>query len=364
MFRPCFDVWIVGAGPAGSATAVALQNRGLCVGLSGLSLPSGRHLGESLRGVGCVALEELGLLESFEREDHFPTYLHRSSWAGHVLERHSIEGIHGPDQHLDRARFDHWLLDHARQRNAVTWVPARLEGVRWDGKRWQIELTRATGVRTVRARMLVDATGRNAAVSRKLGARRRRADRLVGIARWHAAVVGEPLVLVEAADDGWWYSAPVPGDELAALFITEPGIEAARATEDEVWTRCLESAPLTRERLSKVAAVGEHRAYAASPSLTVYEGDAPWLPVGDAALAFDPLSGDGLCFALRSALEAAECMHAALHGEGAALVAYHNGIEQVFEQHLRMRARYYEGERRVRPSAFWSRRAEGVSPTI
>jgi hypothetical protein len=58
---------------------------------------------------------------------------------------------------------------------------------------------------------------------------------LLGVARWYRRPPGERFVLVEASQHGWWYSAPVGGSELVALFVTDPGIDASRATQSEVW---------------------------------------------------------------------------------------------------------------------------------
>lgn len=58
-------------------------------------------------------------------------------------------------------------------------VPATVAGIRRDGDGWAIDLATAEGAETVRARVIVDAGGRNAPVVARLGARRRRTDRLV-----------------------------------------------------------------------------------------------------------------------------------------------------------------------------------------
>jgi flavin-dependent dehydrogenase len=324
------------------------------VGLCGLEPAPARHRAESLRATARVALEELGLSSSFEREANRPSYLRKSSWAGQVLERHSLEGIHGPDHHLDRARFDDWFLEHARERRVECFVPMRVVAARFDGHVWRLELGGRSGLVNVSARTLIDATGRSASLGRKLGARVIRRDRLVGLARRHAAPPHEPIALVESAENGWWYSAPVPSGELVALFVTEP---EARQTRSEQWKIGLASAPLTRARLEPATALDAPRAYAVAPQLTVAEDQAPWLAVGDAAAAFDPLSGDGLCFALRSALEAATCVQASLSGASSALAAYRAGVARVFEHHLARRAEYYRAEQLSRASSFWSRRA-------
>ena len=198
---------------------------------------------------------------------------------------------------------------------------------------------------------VIDATGRPAWLARQLGARRRSTDRLIGVARGFAGGSCEPFTLVEAADEGWWYSAPRPGGRLVALFLTDGDSPARAVRGDEVWARCLASAPLTRARLGRAGTAGAARAYLAGPAVLDWDPRQPFLPVGDAALSFDPVAADGLCFALRSGLEAA----AVLLGRRGSPRAYRDGVHQIFAQHLARRALIYQAERQVRPTPFWQR---------
>lgn len=79
----------------------------------------------------------------------------------------------------------------------------------------------------------------------------------------------------------------------------------------------------------------------------------PFLPVGDAAAAFDPVSGSGLCFAFRSALEAAHVLHDAHSGRADLFASYQAGVRSVFDAHLRRRLELYREERRFPAAAFW-----------
>src|SRR5207248_5195126 len=51
-------------------------------------------------------------------------------------------------------------------------------------------------------------------------------------------------------------------------------------------------------------------------------GDANWLAIGDAAMAFDPLSGQGVYKALQSALRAAKSLHQFCAGDTSELREY------------------------------------------
>jgi len=355
------DVIVVGAGPAGSATALALRQRGLHV----LVIDDGRatppRMGESLPAVSRLALEELGLWQDFQRQPYRPTYLVRSAWGGELRDRSAIESGYGPDHHLDRAHFDAWLLAHAADAGAQLLRGARVLDARFrpQAQLWELSVTHDGRALAPRARYVIDATGRAAWLSRKLGGVRQHVDSTVGIARWYRETDSEPLVLVEASEHGWWYSAPLPGAALVALFVTDSRSPAARALDRDVWNASLEFAPLTRARLRDAAPSLPARGYAVSPAITVSEGAGAWLGVGDAALAFDPLSAVGLCFALRSALDAARVVRAARDGDPIALERYRTGTRAVFDQHMKQRAMFYAIERRWSQCAFWLARSAG-----
>ncbi|HMI94287.1 MAG TPA: FAD-dependent oxidoreductase, partial [Polyangiales bacterium] len=240
------DAVVIGAGPAGSATALALRARGFTVTLIERTEGDGprpRHMGESLQGVARHALRELGIDHAFHNDWQRPCYLLRSSWAGDVLERPSIVQLDGPDLHLDRARFDAWLRGHALAAGARCHDGARITELCWHdaSQRFRIVLRLGLedGARELRARYLVDASGRSAFVSRKLRAVRRSLDRSLGVARWFREPASEPVVLVEACEHGWWYSAPLPHGELVALFVTDAANVTGRAATRAAWDAAL-----------------------------------------------------------------------------------------------------------------------------
>jgi 2-polyprenyl-6-methoxyphenol hydroxylase-like FAD-dependent oxidoreductase len=160
---------------------------------------------------------------------------------------------------------------------------------------------------------------------------------------------------VESTPNGWWYSAPAPERGAVALWLTDADEPTARAQRVEVWESCLKAAPHTRARLAELAPTGSVRSFAATPSATNWAPADDWLPVGDAAIAFDPISGNGLAFALRSALEASVVFGAARGGCFEWFERYRAGVRDVYIQHLTRRAELYATVRRWPGSRFWAR---------
>jgi hypothetical protein len=84
-----------------------------------------------------------------------------------------------------------------------------------------------------------------------------------------------------------------------------------------------------------------------------------WCAIGDAAMGSDPLAGDGVARAIRSAMDAAPGIAQALAtGEiGTAPTSdQDNGLRQRFIEYLEMREHYYLAERRFAQAPFWVRR--------
>jgi flavin-dependent dehydrogenase len=352
-FELTADVLIAGGGPAGAAAALSFARDGARVILLERRATPVQRMGESLSAAARAPLTELGVWSSFLALEPRPSYLVRSSWGGSVVERDAVAHGHGPDFHLDRARFDAFLVEHARAAGALVYTSSRLRGVERDGSRYRTLAVMNGADSVVHADFLIDATGRSASLARSLGARRSTADRLVGVARWFGDAPGEPCVLVEAADHGWWYSAPAPDGKLVVLFVTDAGTRAAHAARPDVWAENLASAPLTRERLAGARPLGSASAYAASPALTEWDTGERLLAVGDAALSFDPMSAQGLTFALRSGLEAARALLLERAGEERVRARYQAGIRGIYRDHLAGREALYDNERRARRTPFW-----------
>lgn len=348
------EVVILGGGPAGAACAVALCQRGFSVALvEGSRAREVWSIGESVSAACRYPLGELGLWEAFEQAGHRPSYLTQSAWGSDKLEeRHSINHRLGPDYHVDRRSFDAWLRERARAAGAELFSGTDVANVRWDAGARLFTLTspRATFV----APWLIDATGRAAWLTRRLGGRRLRAGELVCVSREYENARFEPSILVETAPNGWWYTGPLPNARASALYLTL-GQEAKRAREGDGWERLVRAAPHSARRLAAATPLGSVRACSAEPARSAWDGELPFLPVGDAAAAFDPMSGSGLCFAFRSALEAASVLSAARTGRQSLFVGYRSGVEQVFAEHVRRRRELYAQERRWKDSEFWVR---------
>ena len=80
-----------------------------------------------------------------------------------------------------------------------------------------------------------------------------------------------------------------------------------------------------------------------------------WLLAGDAAMTWDPLSGQGICKALESGMHAARAIDRALDEDNHGLDDYAQWTQAQFGDYLHTRAKYYRAKQRWPDAPFWRR---------
>ena len=114
MMSSDFDVAVVGAGPAGSATARWLALRGQRVALLERSRFDVPRVGESLAPAVQPLLVELGVWRQFLALKPLPSYGTRSHWGEATPRMHShLLSPWGCGWHVDRRAFDLMLAQAA-----------------------------------------------------------------------------------------------------------------------------------------------------------------------------------------------------------------------------------------------------------
>lgn len=366
------DVVVAGGGPAGAAVALTLLGRTrLTVAVVERSDYAAPRVGETLSPGARGLLGYLGVWEGFRAAGHRPSLGTSAAWGGpEVATRDFLFSPYGPGWHLDRRRFDAGLAGAVEAAGGAVWRRTRIDRVdRAAGGGWRLGLRGAGGRHRVTARFLVDATGRTASLARRLGARRVALDGLVGVTgvlgfpAFPAAAPGDAFTLVEAVETGWWYSAPLPGGELAVALMSDGDlIHAGGRAREDAWRRALAATGPTAERARggtpvRPLAVGSARGGRLDP----VAGDG-WAAVGDAAASHDPLSASGIARALDSGARAAVAIHARLErGDEAPLAAYAERQRRDFEVYCDTWARYYQIEQRWPGAPFWRRRHHRVT---
>lgn len=373
------DVVITGAGPAGACAALALKAYSslqvVVLEQADFSQPRvGEHVSASLFAL----LDYLQLPKTLFPSDSFlPCYGDTSYW-GSVLPsvRHSMFH-HEQTVQLDRELFDLTLLEQLQQRGAVLLprthsqvsVAAAADGP-W---RWQLACQHPQqGDFTVRARFLLDASGRNSALARQLGGRSQRLDQLLGAGLFFQCTDSTDQAqdqLIEATEHGWWYGARLPAGQYVATFFADADlISQLRLNQGKHWWQWLQQSQQLKKRLLGAKPLTAHpwlrnaaSQYTQPPTLSHY------LAVGDAACAFDPISSMGLGFAVSSACQAARLVQLSLTesltgpGTEALCQSYQQDLQTQFVAYQRLRQQMYQQERRWSGAPFWQRR-QTMSP--
>jgi geranylgeranyl reductase family protein len=321
-----WDAIVVGAGPAGAATALHLARAGHRVLLLDRArFPRDKPCSESLNPGAVAALGRLGPAVMAEILAARPARLagfrvHAPSGVA-MLGRYAAGDAPVPSGlALPRRALDAILLRAAARAGAEVREDAPVTDlVRTDGAVAGVESRTPHGVReTLPARVVVGADGLRSVVARRLGRRVATPPHRVAFTAHVTGVAGLDAVgEMHVGRDGYVGLGPI-GDGVATIALVV-GVRTARRRGRELidgssdaFVRALDAFPALRTRVPagglvrRVLATGPFAQWTSPP---VTDGA---LLVGDAADFFDPFTGQGLFAALRGAELAGAALDAAL----------------------------------------------------
>jgi flavin-dependent dehydrogenase len=322
-----YDAIVVGGGPSGSTAAALLAERGHRVLLLEREPFPRYHIGESLIPYTWFTLDRLGVLDWLRRSANPKKYsVQFVSVTGKVSQPfyffQTIEHECSQTWQVWRSEFDAMLLENARAKGAEVRQGVAVRDVLMDGNR-AVGVLSANGdgrVEEIRGRAIVDASGRERIMTRKLGWCDRDRD-LNKIAIWSyfEGAKRDPgldegaTTVAYVPSKGWFWYIPLHSDTVSVGVVGEPSY-LYRDTRDPkaIYAREVEACAWIREHVAggrqcePVRVTGEYSYHSRHIA-----GDGFCL-VGDAFAFLDPLFSTGVFLALKSGETAADALHAAL----------------------------------------------------
>jgi flavin-dependent dehydrogenase len=350
------DVVVVGGGPGGSSTAAFLAERGLSVALFERETFPRFHVGESLMPATMLVLEEMGLRHEIDGRGFQLKYgaAFIDEENGTTQTFYFLPGQKWPNYtyQVPRAEFDSMLLEHARKRGVTVHQPAAVESAVFDADGVTVTASAEGETVTVRAAVLVDASGRDGFMASRYGERRRipNLGKVALFAHYRGARrapgLEEGNIRIYAFKDGWCWWIPLAND------LTSVGAVCHARTVRE-WTG--DMAGLFDSMLARSRGVSENLAGAAriTPVHTTANfayHNSPviadrFLAVGDAIAFVDPIFSGGVYIALRTGQLAAAAIAEAFTARDfgrARFADYERRVQRGLDPLFKFIHKYYE----------------------
>jgi geranylgeranyl reductase family protein len=314
--REPYDVVIIGAGPGGAATAHYLALAGLRVLLlDKFSFPRDKTCGDGLTPRALRILDEMGLLDRIQRESMRHDLVRFTAPNGREVnadipmrdKRYSYVEI------IPRLALDHLILERAIASGATFESPVRVTDIARNQDGVVVTAARGKRATTYNARMAVIATGANMALLLKLGLLKKQPEVVLACRAYYEGITDLPEG-VQCRFDGvplpgyGWIFPVSPTRANVGVGFFQMGLAGRWGPDNarEVFDRWLQI-PSMQRLLAGSWQDGPVRGYPIRVDFaTAPTCDERVILVGEAAGLVNPVTGEGIDYALESGKLAAE----------------------------------------------------------
>jgi geranylgeranyl reductase family protein len=313
------EVIVVGGGPAGSATALALATAGHEVLLLDKArFPRHKPCSDYLNAGAAQLLSEMGVLDDVTRAGgrriegmvvHAPSGDRFTANFAKAEPGRAAIGI-------SRECLDHLLLERAKAAGVNVRERAHVRDVlRVNGSVAGVVATIDGVTEQVRAPLVIGADGRHSAVARSLGlSKPLRWPRKTGLAAHYRGIDCRDAFGEMHVGHGLYAGLAPIENGLTNLTVVLPtrAVERRSGSVEELFARAIARAPGIARRLQGAERVGSIRGVGSMAQRARRTTGDGFMLVGDAASFLDPFPGDGIYEALKAAHLAAPVASAAL----------------------------------------------------
>ena len=313
-----YDVAIAGSGPAGAACAIACAQAGLRVlVLERETFPREKVCGDCLNPACWPILRRLGVAEAVRALPHGTLNAVEFIGVNGARVAVPLPRNEAAEIAVKRSLFDHALMQRAGEIGADVRENVTVTGVSRPNDLWQI----TSASEAFHARTLVAADGRNSSVARFCGLLPRIEKDRVAI-QTHLRLPPDfgAKVVLEFRPEGYSGQAPVGEDQLNLCLVST----ASKLADIRRWAEARFAIP-PGQNWRTITPLSRAPISLAAPGLFL---------VGDAARVVEPLTGEGIYYAIASGELAASFIFRVVRGENAVAV----GVK-----YSRAHARLYRG---------------------
>jgi flavin-dependent dehydrogenase len=318
-----YDAIVMGGGPAGSTTSALLAERGHKVLLLERETGPRYHIGESLIPFTWFTLNRLGVVDWLKNSANPKKYsVQFVSITGRVSQPfyffQTIKHECSMTWQVVRSEFDAMLLDNSRKKGTEVRQGVGVREVIMEG-------SRAVGVRTeagqeIRARAVVDATGRDSMLSRRFGWKQPDKDlNKVAVWSYFKGAKRDPgldegaTTVAYVPQKGWFWYIPQHSDVVSVGVVGDPSYLYRDTRDlDAIFAREVEACAWIHDHVKNSQQVEPVRTTGEYSYHSRRIGGDGFCLVGDAFAFLDPLFSTGVFLALKSGEMAADVLHAAL----------------------------------------------------
>jgi FADH2-dependent halogenase len=368
--RDIYDVAIIGGGPAGSTAGALLARAGRRVVIFEREKFPRFHIGESLLPFSMKAFTRLGLHEKFARAGFMEKFGGEicSACTEKGVKFYFKDGFRSETDHsyqVTRADFDKVLLDHAAEIGAEVNEETAVERIAFSNERVELEVVTSrrdfrpaegasTARRTIGARYLIDASGRNSLIGNyfKLKKNYEHLQKMSIFAHYDDVDrdhgIDGTLTRMVRGIDRWFWLIPLTAKRTSVGIVFDSAtFRAAKKSPEQFLADALAEQPLLANRMRGATRVSQvYTAADFSYRNNRLTGER-WLLAGDAAGFIDPVFSSGVFLAVLAGENAADVLTEALERPKKArklLAHYERTVNRAMDVYLRFVNAWYTNE--------------------